>query len=258
MSADAGRDLGGGRRVGVQVPLVQPHRADVHGVRRVRRGTGRGSARSSRRRCRSTSTGSAGVVAQVTDRAVEGERGLLVAREHLGPDAEPRLRRRRRTRRRWRRRGWPRSRRTGSAETSCSAISAAYSSIAANVRSSASSASRPVRSTPWPSRTIRVSRTATSGRSPTSSLIVLVPQSIAATSSRSMRALDRHGSTQGPDDHQSPSRSSTSSPSGFTPRPWASAWPASTCRHLTRSGIPPAEMPSISGTSPESRRAASR
>ena len=60
--------------------------------------------------------------------------------------------------------------------------------------------------------------------------------------------------TQGPDSHHSPSRSSTSSPSGFTPRPWASDWPASTCRHFTRSGMPPAEMPSISGTLCRARR----
>src|SRR6478735_7328308 len=59
---------------------------------------------------------------------------------------------------------------------------AAYSSIAANARARASSASRPVASTPWPSRTMRDSRTDTSGRSPTSSLMVLVPQSNAATS----------------------------------------------------------------------------
>ena len=36
-----------------------------------------------------TSTGSAGVVAQVPDRAVEGERGLLGAGQHLGRHAEP-------------------------------------------------------------------------------------------------------------------------------------------------------------------------
>ena len=34
----------------------------------------------------------------------------------------------------------------------------------------------------------------------------------------------------------------------------ASAWPARTCRHFTRSGIPPAEIPAISGTSPSSAR----
>ena len=58
----------------------------------------------------------------------------------------------------------------------------------------------------------------------------------------------------GPAAQNSPSASSTSSPSGLTPRPWASDWPASTCRHLTRSGMPPAEMPSISGTCPIASR----
>jgi hypothetical protein len=66
-------------------------------------------------------------------------------------------------------------------DTRCAATSTAYSSIAANARPSASSASRPVASTPWPSRTIRDSRTTTSGGAPMSSLIVLVPQSKAAT-----------------------------------------------------------------------------
>src|SRR5680860_1524293 len=56
--------------------------------------------------------------------------------------------------------------------------------------------------------------------------------------------------TQGPAAQNSPSRSSTSSPSGFTPRPCARDWPASTCRHLTRVGIPPADTPAISGTCP--------
>ncbi|MFB9074303.1 hypothetical protein ACFFX0_25145 [Citricoccus parietis] len=44
-------------------------------------------------------------------------------------------------------------------------------------------------------------------------------------------------------------RPSASSPRGFTPGPAASEWPTRTCRHLTRSGMPPAEMPEISGTS---------
>ena len=75
------------------------------------------------------------------------------------------------------------------------AISAAYSSIAANARSSASSASRPVRSTSWPSRTIaHLADRAPSGRSPISSLIVLVPQSMAATVMRhGARDLDARG-----------------------------------------------------------------
>ena len=41
---------------------------------------------------------------------------------------------------------------------------------------------------------------------------------------------------------------------GFTPGPAASAWPARACRHFTRVGIPPAEIPSISGTSPYTAR----
>ena len=67
----------------------------------------------------------------------------------------------------------------------CARISATYSSIAANVRASASGCSSPAASTPWPRRTIRASRTRSaipcSATRPTSSLMVLVPQSIAAT-----------------------------------------------------------------------------
>ena len=57
---------------------------------------------------------------------------------------------------------------------------------------------------------------------------------------RSLRWSDRR---TGQAAHHSPSSSSTSSPSGLTPRPWARDWPASTCRHFTRSGMPPAETP---------------
>ena len=52
----------------------------------------------------------------------------------------------------------------------------------------------------------------------------------------------------------SPSAATTSSPRGFTPGPCARDWPASTCRHFTRVGMPPAEMPAISGTWPISSR----
>src|SRR5450756_1359954 len=59
-------------------------------------------------------------------------------------------------------------------------------------------------------------------------------------------AIDRadagHGSprgTQGPAAHQLPRASSASSPRGLTPGPTAREWPTSTCRHLTRRGIPP-------------------
>ena len=133
----------------------------------------------------------------------------------------------------------PRSRtnRTRSGGTSWARISSAYSSIAANARTSASSAIRPVRSRSWPSRTIRISRTSTSGRSPISSLIVLVPQSMAATAH-----------THGPDSHHVAEQVEHLVAERVHAAALASDWPASTCRHLTRSGMPPAEMPSISGT----------
>ena len=41
---------------------------------------------------------------------------------------------------------------------------------------------------------------------------------------------------------------------GSRPGPAARAWAASACRHLTRAGMPPAEIPSISGTSPNCAR----
>ena len=44
------------------------------------------------------------------------------------------------------------------------------------------------------------------------------------------------------------------SPIGLTPGPAARAWPASACRHFTRVGMPPAEMPAISSTSPNPAR----
>ncbi len=80
--------------------------------------------------------------------------------------------------------------RTRAGDTPWRRITSANSSIAANVRSSASSASTPVRSTPWPSRTTRESRSSTSASAPPDTpldtlpiriLIELVPQSIAAT-----------------------------------------------------------------------------
>src|SRR6478735_10572774 len=76
--------------------------------------------------------------------------------------------------------------RTRSGGTPWSRSIPASSSIAAKVRSSASSASTPVRSTSCPRRTTRESRRATSScpssrTVPMSSLIELVPQSMAAT-----------------------------------------------------------------------------
>ncbi len=67
--------------------------------------------------------------------------------------------------------------------TPCSRSIPANSSMAEKVRASASAASSPVVSTPWPRRTTRESRSTTSGGVPMSSLMELVPQSIAATRS---------------------------------------------------------------------------
>ena len=44
------------------------------------------------------------------------------------------------------------------------------------------------------------------------------------------------------------SRANTQSPTGFTPKPAAKACPSRAWKHLTRSGIPPAEKFAISGT----------
>ena len=57
-----------------------------------------------------------------------------------------------------------------------------------------------------------------------------------------------HAQTSGV--HHGATRAIASSPSGFTPGPAASAWPTRACRHFTRSGMPPAETPAISGTGP--------
>ena len=71
--------------------------------------------------------------------------------------------------------------------TSCCRTMSMYSSAAANARCREASAIRPVRSTPWPNRTMRISRTSSSlvpasaSRSATRRRNELVPQSKAAT-----------------------------------------------------------------------------
>ena len=189
MSATQAATWSRGRRVVVQVPLVQPHRADVHrrapragavgaedqlgraaadvddehraaraASRRSRVAPSKTSAASSSPDSTSGATPSRSRTPAVKTSALRG-----VAGRRGGAEADPGRRRGR-------------------------AISAAYSSTAANVRASASSASRPVASTPCPSRTIRDSRTDDRrGRSPIRSLMVLVPQSIAAILSHGAR-----------------------------------------------------------------------
>ena len=193
MSATQAATSAGGRRVGVQVPLVQPHRADVHRVRGV--GPAARSPRISSVEpppMSTTSTGSAGGVAQVAHRTVEGERGLLVAR--TAPRARRRAARapRRRRRRRSRRRGWPRWRRSGSA---VDVVRPDQRGVLVD------RGERPLqRLVGQPAGAVDVlaepdhprSRgPSTSGRSPISSLIVLVPQSIAATAQSRRRPRTR-------------------------------------------------------------------
>ncbi len=106
----------------------------------------------------STATG-VGDTGQGPGGAVVGQRGLLVAGDHLGVDTQPRVDavgERVDVARVAGRRG--RDEPHGVDTRGRSTIEA-YSSQAAKTRASASSASRPVRSTSWPSRTIRSSRT---------------------------------------------------------------------------------------------------
>ena len=136
----------------------------------------------------------------------------------------------------------------------------AYPRSAPSVRCSASGASRPVESTPWPSRTIcirrstSVSRPAPGSTSATSSRSELVPQSMAATragfagGSRDARALRP----------PCPAASAASRPSGLAPGT-ASSCATRACRHFTRSGMPPALcVPDGSGSTPAAAAAAAR
>ena len=73
-----------------------------------------------------------------------------------------------------------------------------------------------------------------------------------ATRPRVIRPIPGCAQTQRSGDQDD--SASARSPIGLTPGPAASACPASACRHFTRVGIPPAEMPSISSTSPKAER----
>ena len=160
MSASAAATCVGGRRVVVQVPLGQPHAADVDRAGRAdavavaEDELGRAAADvddQERRR-----GGAAVRRGRASGAPSERQLGLLVAGDHV----------------RLAGRGWPapcpRSRprlaasrvalvatiRTPLAPSS--RARAAYSASATRVRSIASGASRPVRSTPWPSRTTSI------------------------------------------------------------------------------------------------------
>ena len=142
--ADAGGQLLGQRRVVVEELLGQPHAADVdrhHALDVVGAEDELGRAR---RRCRRRGTG------RGRGRGRRWRRGTTGAPRRRPTAARAARRRRprprRRTRRGWRRRGrrtWPRPARRS---TPCSSRTARYSRRQASVRSTASSASRPVAS----------------------------------------------------------------------------------------------------------------
>ena len=223
VAASISSAVGGSEGISRSVSRTEPMSSGPRGARRVRGRHRRSSSvepppmSSDQRSAASTSASDAG-------RAVVGQRGLLVTADHLGPHTEPlvdAVGERRRVVRVARGRGRDEAQRLRRRAPS---MTGRTPRTAANTRASASSASRPVRSTSCPSRTIRSSRTrlswvpAARSRSATSSLMVLVPQSTAAT--RVMPAPSRSSPlTQRPAAQNSPSRSSTSSPSGFTPRP---------------------------------------
>ena len=184
-------------------------------------------------------------------RAGEGQLGLAVAADHVREHAEPLAGPRRRTRPGSSRPGRPRWRRSGSGRPARRPrrINSAYASTAAKVRRSASGWNSPVASTPWPSRTISVRRSPLDQAAPSG------PGRRSAGGSswcRSRRPRPAVISGRAPPGRAGSrtrrSRPDASSPSGLTPGPPASAWPTRACRHLTRSGMPPALTSAISGT----------
>ncbi len=192
------RHLRGRRRVVVQVPLGQPHAADVDRPGRRDRPWCPGRPRWSLRRCRRRGTGPA--PGQAAGGAVEGQGRLLLAGDDLGRDAEDVLHHRRRTPTGSRRRGWPRSPPCARGPHRARARARRSRSSAVPVRLSAARPSRPVRSTPSPSRTTRISRCRSCLRVPstsaTSRRIELVPQSTTATlvtGDSSVQLLAGHG-----------------------------------------------------------------
>ena len=230
MSASARRDLVGGRRVAVQVPLGQPDAADVDRAGRPHAGgvaeheLGRAAADvdDQERRPRRRAAVRRGRGVERGGGAEEGQLRLLAAGDRR-PAAG---------------RGWPRTivlevgavggvaggaggdhpdrrSRRGRARL------AAYSASTTRVRSIASGASRPVASTPWPSRTTSMRR----------SRSVCAPRSAGRRRpaggwswcrSRSRRPgvtgrPPGRGCAHGPAAHHSPISSTARSPIGLTP-----------------------------------------
>ena len=235
----------------VQVPLVHPHRADVHRLRRAGPDASPRISSVDPPPMSTTSTGRAGRRREVADRAVVGQRGLLVRRDSTSGSTPSRVAHARGedlgVRRR---RASPTWRRTGSGRDVVRAGSARRTRRSR--RTPAPAPRRPAARCgrrPGPSRTMR--------DSPHRDVRQVADQQLDGVGAAVDRR-DRHAPTvrhRARLSHQSPSRSSTSSPSGFTPRPWrqrrarparAGTSPGPACRRP--------RCPSISGTSPSASR----
>ena len=196
-----------------------------------------------------TRNGARAAGSSAAGRADEGQRGLLLAGDDLGLDAEASPHHRRRSRR-----GCAASRvalvatiRTRSAP-SVAARARRSRPAPARVRSIAAGASPPVRSTPWPRRTTSISRCTSVVR------VGRRRRRRAGGSSwcrsrrrRPSRAgpLARHGvrvvgATHGPVGPPVPQPRERLVAERVDARAGGQACATSTCRHLTRSGMPPA------------------
>ena len=239
----------GGRRVGVQVPLGHADAADVDRAGRPHPGRRRrGRTRSSRRRCRPPGTGPRGdraprrdvreAVAPMNDSpassspvitsGVVPERRCDHAREvgAVGGVAAWR-----------RRRDHPHPRRRPSSRA-CAAYSASTTPGALDRLGREPAGPVDALAEPddlHPPEQIGLRGPPAGSRRPAGG-----SSWCRSRSRRPGSRLPRVGCAQGPAAHHSPSRSTARSPIGFTPRPRPARAPASTCRHLTRSGIPPA------------------
>ena len=279
-SVERRRDVGraaaicvGGRRVGVQVPLGHPHAADVD--RPGRLDVGRSPQHELGRAAADVDDEVRGPAAPTARRSpvapVKDNSRLLVAGDHLGAT------RGRRTRRAPRRRTRP-----GCAASRDAEVATKRTRSAPERRGTARrtrghrrrcAPSPPGRCRRCGRRPARAARSPSGGRrrsarpswptSATSSRIELVPQSMAATRAAmpSLTARCRPPSRRGPASGRIGRAGCRCPPlvehlerlvaervDARARRP--SEWATSTCRHLTRSGMPPAETPAISGTSP--------
>ena len=246
MSAIARRDLARGRRVAAQVPLGHPHAADVDRAARRRAGRCRATnsvepppmsttrygvgdraprrARASRRRRTARASSSPVTTSGSTPRRSRTPATNVVAVARVA--------------------GAPTSRRSAPARRRARAIDVGVAaSHAAKVRSSAASdepaGAVDALAEPHDLHPARRGRRASRPRGRRRRRAAGSSWCRSRSAATRVTARPRRRRT-GRAAHQSGSSASASSPSGLTPGPAASAWPTSTCRHFTRSGMPPA------------------